>query len=65
MATIQETWQENDGAESTLIDFSPDEVGPSRIDMAMKAFTALTAQEKETIATNIGGEEQEQDFHNT
>ena len=30
--------------------------------MAMKAFTALTAQEKETIAANIGGEEEEQDF---
>ena len=62
-ATVSETWQENDRTESTLIDFSLDEAGPSRIDAAMKAFTALTAQEKETIATNIGGEEEEQDFH--
>ena len=34
------------------------------IDAAMKAFTVLTAQEKETMAVNIGGEKEEEDFRN-
>ena len=52
-------------AESTLINFSPDEAGPSQINVAMKAFTALTVEEKETIIANIGGEKEKQDFCNT
>ena len=63
-AAVQESWQASNGAESTLINFTPDKAGPSRIDAAMKVFMALMAQEKKTIAANIGGEEEEQDFHN-
>ena len=38
-------------------------MGPLHIDMAMKVFTMLMAQEKKTIAANIRGEEEKEDFH--
>ena len=60
-ATVQESWQMDDGTGSTLINFTLDKAGPFQINAAMKAFMALTAQEKETIAANIR-EDEEQNF---
>jgi hypothetical protein len=48
-----------------LLDWPNQPSSSSRIDAAMSAFTALSQDERDTIASNIGGEEeQNQDFQN-
>ena len=60
-ATAQGSWEPQEG---TLIDLNTDEDAPSRIESAMKAFAALSQEEKDQIASNIG-EGEEEDFRNT
>jgi hypothetical protein len=65
--TAQGSWRSSDRAEETLIDWTPaDNSGgtptndPSaRINAAMQAFAALSTEERDTIAENIGKEETE------
>jgi hypothetical protein len=64
-AVAQESWRTEDGREETLLDWPNQTSPPSRIDAAMSAFTALSQEERDTIASNIRGEEeQNQDFQN-
>jgi hypothetical protein len=66
VATTQESWRTEDGREEMLLDWPNQPSSLSRIDAAMSAFTALSQDERDTIASNIGGEEeQNQDFQNT
>jgi hypothetical protein len=58
-AATQESWRSDDGAEETLIDWTPAENSTSRVDAAMQAFAALSMEEKDAIASNIGKEETE------
>jgi hypothetical protein len=44
-----------------LIDWTPEDDTTTHVNTAMSAFTALTQEERETIALSIGGEEA-QDF---
>jgi Zinc knuckle/Retrotransposon gag protein len=68
-ATAQGSWRSDDGAEETLIDWTPADNSSgtptdnpsSRINAAMQAFAALSTDERDTIAENIGKEET-QDF---
>jgi hypothetical protein len=64
-AAAQESWRTKDKREEMLLDW-PNQASPlSRIDAAISAFTALSQDERDTIASNIGGEEeQNQDFQN-
>jgi hypothetical protein len=64
-AVAQENWRTEDRREETLLDW-PNQASPSsRIDATMSAFMVLSQDERDTIASNIGGEEeQNQDFQN-
>ena len=64
-AVAQETWGTKDGRGEMLL-YWPNQSPPlSRIDTAMSAFMALSQDERDTIASNIGGEEESsQDFQN-
>jgi len=55
----------DDGREGTLIDWTPEDNNPSRVDTAMNTFLALMSEERDTITSNIGreGGEQPTDFH--
>jgi hypothetical protein len=63
-ATAQGTWGTEDGNQETLINWTPEDDTTTRVNAAMSAFTALTQEERETIASSIGGEEA-QDFPST
>jgi hypothetical protein len=63
-ATAQRTWGTEDGNQETLINRTPEDDTTTRVNAAMSAFTALTQEERETIASSIGGEEA-QDFPST
>jgi hypothetical protein len=63
-ATAQGMWGTKDGNQEMLIDWTPEDDTTTRVNVAMSAFTALTQEERETIASNIGREEA-QDFPST
>jgi hypothetical protein len=56
-ASTQETWRTDDGAEETLIDWTPEEsqsAQPSRVAATAQAFMALSTDERDEVVTELG-----------
>ena len=62
-ATTAQSWQTDDGQASTVVQEDYQQDNTSRVDAAIAAFTALSLDERDSLASTIGGREgEEQDF---
>ena len=56
-ATAAQSWQTDDGQASTIVQEGYEQDNASRIDAAIAAFTALSLDERDSLASTIGGRE--------
>ena len=62
-AATAQSWQTDDGQAPTMVQEEYEEDNTSRVDAAIAAFTALSLDERNSLASTIGGREgEEQDF---